>query len=586
MDTRVVLTDEIRAEFEEILREKQIFSVYQPIVSLRDGEVFGYEALSRIKREHSLLNIGELFQAAELLGKVWELEELCRKRSLKNAENKPKKAKLFLNVDPGIIKDDKFKSGTTRKYLKQYNLIPSDIIFEITERSAITDAEAFKNTIRHYRQEQFKIAIDDFGEGYSGVNRICAARPEYIKLDMELVRNVDKDSIKQAMVENMVRLCKGINIALIAEGIETEEELKELIRLEVPYGQGYYLMRPQKEMENIDDKKVNEIKKIYMKKQRYFEPSFFGNVETICKAKETTTQDAKIMVLFEYVQHNPSITEITVLDDEQHVVGFFTREQLLETMGGRFGFDLNSRKLAKDLMSQDFLKVDSKTLIETVSKMALVRPQAHLYDAVVVTRDDKYLGVVTVKDLLETAVSIQVTRAVDASPLTGLPGNKTIEKRIRCCLEAGISCTVIYLDLDNFKAYNDAYGFNNGDAMIQTVVSCMEECCKKGEFMGHIGGDDFVIIAEYWEAGGLCQNIINCFSNSIEHLYSKEDWERGFIVSKNRNGFREEFPIATLSIAGLSNKTMQIREVDKFSLEIAKLKKECKQVVGNYYRII
>ena len=122
--------------------------------------------------------------------------------------------------------------------------------------------------------------------------------------------------------------------------------------------------------------------------------------------------------------------------------------------------------------------------------------------------------------------------------------------------------------------------------MIQTVVSCMEECCKKGEFMGHIGGDDFVIIAEYWEAGGLCQNIINCFSNSIEHLYSKEDWERGFIVSKNRNGFREEFPIATLSIAGLSNKTMQIREVDKFSLEIAKLKKECKQVVGNYYRII
>ncbi len=180
------------------------------------------------------------------------------------------------------------------------------------------------------------------------------------------------------------------------------------------------------------------------------------------------------------------------------------------------------------------MAVDSRTLIEIVSKMALVRPQEHLYDAVVVTRDEKYLGVVTVKDLLETAVSIQVTRAVDASPLTGLPGNKTIEKRIRCCLKADIPFTVIYLDLDNFKAYNDTYGFNNGD--------------------------DFVIITEYWK--------------------------RGFIVSKNRNGFREEFPIATLSIAGVSNQESQIREVEQFSMEIANLKKKCKQVAGNYYCVV
>ncbi len=586
MDTKVIMTEEIEKEFEEIVQQKLIFSVYQPIVSLEDGEILGYEALSRIRKEDSLLNIGELFQTAEQLGKVWELEALCRRRSLKNAVTKPEEAKLFLNVDPNCIKDEKFKSGITAKYLKQYNLKPSDIIFEITERSAITDAEMFKDTIRHYRREQFEIAIDDFGEGYSGVNRICAAMPEYIKLDMELVRNINMDSVKQTMVENMVRLCKGLGITLIAEGIETQEEISELVRLQVQYGQGYYLQRPQKEMVGIGQEKKQEIKKLRKKNQSYYEPSFFGVVETICKSRETTTQDTRIAVLFDFVQHNPSITEISVLDEAQHVVGFLTRELLLEKLGGRFGFDLNSKKFAKDLMSKNFLAVDCRTSIEIVSKMALVRPQEHLYDAVVVTRDEKYLGVVTVKDLLETAISIQVTRAVDASPLTGLPGNKTIEKRIRCCLEADIPFTVIYLDLDNFKAYNDAYGFNNGDAMIQTVVNCMEECCVKGEFLGHIGGDDFVIVTEYWESEVLCENIMTCFSGSIEHLYSEEDWNRGFIISKNRNGFREEFPIATLSIAGLSNKEKKIREVEQFSMEIANLKKKCKQVAGNYYCVV
>ncbi|HOO27366.1 MAG TPA: EAL domain-containing protein, partial [Lachnospiraceae bacterium] len=166
METRIEITEAVREEFDHIVQERLIYSVYQPIVSFETGEIFGYEGLSRIKKENSILNIGELFQAAEQMNKVWELEALCRRRTLKNAVKKPCGVKLFLNVDPNCIRDEKFKSGLTTKYLKQYGLHPSDIIFEITERGAIFDAEAFKNTIFHYRQEQFEIAIDDFGTGY------------------------------------------------------------------------------------------------------------------------------------------------------------------------------------------------------------------------------------------------------------------------------------------------------------------------------------------------------------------------------------------------------------------------------------
>ena len=586
MDIKIIVSQEQKHEFDEILENKLIYPVYQPIVSLEDGSILGYEALSRNNREKSSLTISNLFQIAEETEKVWELEALCRQHSLKHAVGKPKGAKLFLNVDPNVIHDEKFKSGLTHKYLEKYNLKPDDIIFEITERSSIENADTFKTTIQHYKEQDFKIAIDDFGEGYAGINRVCAVMPDYIKLDMEIVRNIDKDSIKQTLAENLIRLCREIHVSMIAEGIETEEELKELIRLEVPYGQGYFIKKPHEEMKDISKECKDIINKHKIKNKKYnYEPSFWGYVGLISKPKDTTTANTPTHALYEYVAHNPMVTEICVLNDHEQVIGIYTRAELFEYFSGRFGYDLNSKKTAADLMNRDFLMVDEKTSIEMVSKMALLRSIEHLYDAVVVTADEKYLGVVTVKDLLETAISIQVSRAVDANPLTGLPGNKTIEKRILGCINGEEPFAIIYMDLDNFKAYNDAYGFNNGDMMIKTVVNCMEQCCLNNEFMGHIGGDDFVIICNYWEAEALCSKMIELFSVAIETLYCKTDWENKYIISKNRNGFKEAFPMATISIAGLTNRENNFTNLDDFSQKIAIVKKKCKQVEGNYYSI-
>jgi EAL domain-containing protein (putative c-di-GMP-specific phosphodiesterase class I)/GGDEF domain-containing protein len=587
MDYRVTIDETQRNDFYEILEKQLIYPVYQPIVSLENGVILGYEALSRINKIDTNLNVSSMFHLAEELGKVWELEAVCRKLSLKHASNKPNDVKLFLNVDPNVIHDDKFKAGLTYTYLERYNLKPEDIIFEITERTNIEDAKTFQATIQHYKSQQFKIAIDDFGDGYAGVNRVCAVLPDYIKLDMAIVRDIDKDTIKQTLVENLVHLCKEIHINMIAEGIETEAELKELIRLDVPYGQGYYLQTPNPEMKDITEECKKKISEFRLKSNKYsYKPSIFGNVGTICKAKNTTTLGTPAHTLYEHVTHNSTVTEICVLDENSQVKGICTRVALLEHFGGRYGYNLYSKRTAKDVMNPNFMMVDANTSIEIVSQMALSRPMEHLYDAVVVTQSEKYMGVVTVKDLLETAITIQVSRAVDANPLTGLPGNKIIEKCIHERIFNNNPYTIIYLDLDNFKAYNDAYGFNNGDTMIQTVVYSMEQCCIENEFMGHIGGDDFVIICDYWDARELCQNVIDTFQSLIRGLYSDRDWENGFIISKNRNGITEKFPIVSLSVAGLTNREKQYKNLDFFSQEIALVKKMCKQVEGNFISIM
>lgn len=202
------VTKDIREQFYEVLEKKKVHPVYQPIFSLSDGSVYGYEALSRIDLNGCGFNTEQMFEIAEKLKCLWELETVCRKLSIKGAISKPSDTKLFVNVDPNVIHDKKFHSGVTAGYLKKYNMKPDEIVFEITERSSIDDAKAFIKSIQHYKKQNYKIAIDDFGSGLSGPNRVCLLNPDIIKIDMAIIRNIDKDRIKQMFVKSLC-VCLG-----------------------------------------------------------------------------------------------------------------------------------------------------------------------------------------------------------------------------------------------------------------------------------------------------------------------------------------------------------------------------------------
>ncbi|MGN0678810.1 MAG: EAL domain-containing protein [Oscillospiraceae bacterium] len=256
------ITKNIRSQFTEVLDKRKVHAVYQPIVSLCDGSVYGYEALSRIDLTNCSFNTEEMFRIAEKLDCLWELESICRKISIKGAKAKPSGAKLFVNVDPNVIHDRKFRSGVTSGYLKRYDINPDDIVFEITERTSIDDAKTFRKSIEHYTKQNYKIAIDDFGSEYAGPNRICLLNPDIIKIDMAIVRDVDKDKIKRTFVKSLSIFGKNSGIKILAEGIETADELKTLIDLDVDYGQGYYLGKPIPEFAQTSEEVMNEIQKI------------------------------------------------------------------------------------------------------------------------------------------------------------------------------------------------------------------------------------------------------------------------------------------------------------------------------------
>ena len=249
-----------------ILESKNIIPIYQPIISLENGQVFGYEALSRISDNSLEIKIDSLFSLADKVNKSWELETLCRKKALKNAKGMDTQKKLFLNVNPNIIHDVEFRSGFTKSRLKKYGLNYNNIIFEITERSAIIDPDAFFSTINHYKEQNYGIAIDDVGSGYSGLNTINEIRPDIIKLDMNLTRNINNDEIKQHLCKAMVDFGKNSGIKIIAEGIEAKEELQTLISLNVEFGQGYFLSTPQESFVDLSFEKIKLIEKLQKRK--------------------------------------------------------------------------------------------------------------------------------------------------------------------------------------------------------------------------------------------------------------------------------------------------------------------------------
>lgn len=187
-------------------------------------------------------------------------------------------------------------------------------------------------------------------------------------------------------------------------------------------------------------------------------------------------------------------------------------------------------------------------------------------------------------------VKAKIRRAeVDASlsPLTKLPGNLAIEADLRRRIEVGAPFAVLYLDLDNFKAFNDVYGFTHGDEAIQMVASTCVDVIRhfgtENDFVGHIGGDDFIAVTLPEHAERVASEIIARFDRDIRALYNQADLARGYIETRDRRGTLNRYPVMTISIAVISNEYRQLSNYAQIGEAAAELKRYAKSLGGSIY---
>ena len=235
---------------QDILLRERVVTAYQPILRLQENTIMGFEALSRGPRGSGLESAAALFGAAESHGLKVELDRLCRKRALLSSTRIPSNAKIFVNTLPATMRDPQFRDKALIEFLDRAQVAPSRVVIEITEREVIANHAMFLETMGYFKQIGMSFAVDDVGAGYSGLDTIAKLKPQYLKIDVGLVRDVHTSPVNFQMVKALVALGHNIGAKVIAEGIHNEEETQVLRdALKVDYGQGFHLARPDSGLE-------------------------------------------------------------------------------------------------------------------------------------------------------------------------------------------------------------------------------------------------------------------------------------------------------------------------------------------------
>jgi diguanylate cyclase (GGDEF)-like protein len=237
-------TQRDKTMLQNLILSEGMSAVYQPIVDLGTGDIFGYEALSRGPKRSLLESPATLFAVADEVDLTYELDRACFRNALRSAQGMSPVHRLFVNLLPMSFYDTTFIELEAGNLLSAAGLTPANIVFEITERLAIENFATFRRALASYTAMGFGVAIDDVGTRHANLETVMSLRPNFIKISDVLIRGVSRSPVKREMLRSLGRIANAVDAVVVAEGIETIEDLVCLRDLGLRYGQGYYMARP------------------------------------------------------------------------------------------------------------------------------------------------------------------------------------------------------------------------------------------------------------------------------------------------------------------------------------------------------
>lgn len=309
-----------------------------------------------------------------------------------------------------------------------------------------------------------------------------------------------------------------------------------------------------------------------------------SNIGRIVKTVPSISPTLKNKEVDKLFTDNPDLRGIVVVHHEKPIA-HITRTHFYQKIGTLYGYNLYMGRESKLLAKTSPLIVDYHQPITEISKLAMEREEEALYDDVIVTKEEKFFGVVSIRALLMEFVDIQVQMASFLNPLSKLPGNQLIDQKLTEILYIE-KYSVLYFDLDHFKTYNDLYGFNKGDKVLLHLTDILKRnITQRGYFLGHIGGDDFMAILPIYKVEAICEEIIKEFDATIPGFYDEIHLKDPNFKVKARSGKLERFTTMFLSIAVLTNERKRFDKVEDISNAVAAIKRNCKKIKGSCYII-
>jgi diguanylate cyclase (GGDEF)-like protein len=530
-----------------------IENAFQPIVDARTGAIFGYEALMRGFDRLGFANPIEVLDDAEQTGDLLGLEQMMERLALRMFSALPDRtgATLFLNLDARLIPEGTRLIESLLPLLKSTGIAPSSICFEFSERfdnSAFPELPALVSAMR---KTGFKLAIDDFGVGHADMRLLADHVVDYVKIDRYFVSGADQAVRKRHFLKSAITMAHMLGARVVAEGIETEAELNLCRELGVDLVQGWLIARPMVDIsgwqprfpavpEDSRPVRAQSLDDILIRRQIEVLPTVFES-------------DA-VDTVFELFRRNPRQTYFPVLNANREPRGVIQEYSLKAYIYQPFGRDLLKNKAYQRTISHFIETAPIVNIRSSVDDLMAVFASGEDPSCLIVVEDMRYVGVVSAASLIKAMTEKQLKTAQDQNPLTGLPGNHAIRDFMRSTAVVGGEETryFCYCDFDDFKPFNDAYGFHTGDHAISLFAALMRRYFLLGNhFLGHVGGDDFFIGVTGMTREDLTETLDRLradFSDDVRALYSADDRASGHIRSHDRSGAEKWFPLMRCSI--------------------------------------
>jgi EAL domain-containing protein (putative c-di-GMP-specific phosphodiesterase class I)/GGDEF domain-containing protein len=576
------------AELLGLLRDGGLQPFFQPIAALADGMVSAHEALIRGPAGHRLHTPDALIAAARQAGLLLQFEVAAVLAALRSWRFRLEPGRLFVNLSASALQALANRAGVQAlvEEVRAVHLQPRQLVVEITEHDRVEDMDTLAVVVSELRACGVGFALDDFGDGHSSLRLWSQIKPDIVKIDKYFTRDISRHAENLQTLRALMQIAHIFGSDLVAEGIETAEDLRVLRDLGVRYGQGYFLGRPgpvpmqqvlAQATEALQDSRLAVLPELRRVTSVNKLPRL-AVIEAPTVQPETTHDELTALFLA-----HPALHAVAVVEHDAPL-GLINRLQYMNNAARPYYRELFGRQSCMDQANLSPRLVELTHDVDELLGILTSEDQRYLSDGFIVTSNGRYVGLGTGDQIVRSVTEARIEAARHANPLTFLPGNIPITQHIDRLLERGVEFVACYADLNNFKPFNDQFGYWRGDEMIRLLAQvCLSQCDPRNDFVGHVGGDDFMLLLQRDDWHAACERIIADFNERALLLFDEGSRQRGGIEAEDRHGVMRFFPCTTLAIGAVPVQRGAYRSAEMLANQAALAKHAAKQQTTGLY---
>ena len=510
---------------------------FQAIADIHTGQCNGYEILARP---------AGLFDRPLSIEDLIALEIEVRRQAGQQAELLPELPNrlLFTNLDWRLAEQCDAVIAANQLHLAPH---ARQLVTEVTSYvTGAAEAQAWVNALREHRG---LVALDRFGETPRGMSFLLHCDVDFLKIPRAYIAGVDRVARQRLVMSQVVATAHTLGMQVIAVGIESAAELQVCREMGCDMAQGNFIQPPLLDPTQAGQH-FERVETLARDERRY---RLVDNkwIDEQLDHTPPLLVDTPMKEVFSLVARDPSRTLLPVVDHNGHPLGVVREQALRNHVYSAYG---------KELIANRSLGFSLRSFLERSPIAALSTPLDRLLglyssdenaDGIIITDQNRYRGFLSARSIIRAMHEKTLARAQDENPLTKLPGNNLINDYVATLLSGGESAVIAYLDFDNFKPFNDSYGFRQGDRAILLFAELLRKASKPAHcFIGHIGGDDFFVgltDCKLAEAETMIAGVLEKFRSDAESFYDAETRQNGYMVAADRDGMERRFPLLSVS---------------------------------------